>query len=123
MANNTSLVSQILRETAARNCHSCISQFRGNRRRDVEYRLFILKNVFCQYSATVPKQPSFHELEEFDHASDVDIDVTMFNKQETACYCDTVIYANFTIPSNILYALCTSLDKNMKSSIVIDSIL
>ena len=82
MAGNTSLSTQILKETAARNCHSCGSQFRGDRRRHVECRLSICNKCFCQYSVAVHRQSSLQEFEEFGNASDMDIDVTVSNKRE-----------------------------------------
>ena len=78
---------------------------------------------FCQYSAAVRKQPSLHELEEFDNTPYMDIDVAIFNRQETACYYDTEIQADFTFLLNILCSLCVVIDANTKSLTAIDSIL
>ena len=120
MAGNTSLITQILKETAARNCHSCGSQFRGDRRRHVECHLSVCNKCFCQYSAAVRKQSSLHEFEGFDNTSDMDIDVTISNKQETVCYYDAEIQTDFTFPPNILCSLCTPSDTNTRSSTIID---
>ena len=59
MAGNTSLITQNLKETAARNCHSCGSQFRGDRRRHVECHLSVCNKCFCQYSAIGPQEIKF----------------------------------------------------------------
>ena len=79
-------------------------------------------NVFCQYTAAVRKQSSLHKLEEFDGTSDMDIDITIFDKQKTACYYDTEIHTDFTFLPNVLCSLCTSPDTNTKPSTVIDSV-
>ena len=53
----------------------------------------------------------------------MDIDVTIFNRQDTAYYCDTEIPADFIFPPNILCPLCTLPDTNTKSPSAIDPIL
>ena len=102
MAADGSLLMRILEETVPRNCHSCVTQFRGGRCRPIECCLIVCNKCYCSYSYALRKGSALHEFQETDDVLEMDVDSMTSNQSNITLHRDAEVQTDVSFSSDIL---------------------